>query len=52
MKIVSGFVPSASWLSRKIFSGLQPIFYLIIKGKSFAFGNVSASLSKVNILNI
>lgn len=52
MKIVSGFIPSPSWLSRKVFSGLQPVFYLIIKGKSIAFGDVSASLSKSNILNI
>lgn len=52
VKIVFSFVPSPSWLSRKIFWGLWPIFYLIIKGKNIAFGDVSASLSKSNILNI
>lgn len=52
VKIVSGFIPSLSWLSRKVFSGLWPIFYLIIKGKNIASGNGSASLSKSNILNI
>lgn len=52
VKIFSGFIPSLSWLSRKVFSGLWPIFYLIIKGKNIASGNGSASLSKSNILNI
>lgn len=52
VKIVSGFIPSPSWLSRKVFSGLWPIFYLIIKGKNIVSGDGSASLSKSNISNI
>lgn len=47
VQIVSDFIPSPSWLSRNIFSGLWPIFYLIFKGKNIAFGDVSGSLSKV-----
>lgn len=49
---VSGFILSPSWLSRKLLSGVWPIFYFIIKGKNISFSSVSASLSKSNILNI
>lgn len=49
---VSGFILCPSWLSTKVLSGVWPMFYFIIKGGNIAFSNVSASLSKSNILNI